>query len=411
MTQDTAGALKASEADRGLRAILGAVAVSSLGDGAFSSAAPLAAAAITREPLAVALVSTAAYLPWLLIAPFAGALVDRWPRRRVLVVADLARAAALVALAVLVAFDAATIPLLSLVAFVVVVGQVFHDTAYQIVVSTLTAAVPAATRDRINGRIYGADTAGRSLLGPPAGSASFAALPWIPFAFDAASFAASGLLMSSLPPDERSTGPAESVRSAIRSGVRWLARNVELRTLAILVAIANLTHNAAYATLVLYATSRSGLDVSTFGFGLLVGAMALGGVIGGPLTRVVKGRVGAAGTALGALVLYAIAWTVIAITSSAWVAGVALAAIGLGTTLVTTAVVSRRQELSPPDMLGRVVTTMRTLSNGVSPLGAVLGGLIASGAGLRAPFFVASIVLVLGAALGGLALRGHLRTR
>jgi MFS family permease len=70
---------------RGLGVLLWSTGVSALGDGAFIGAAPLLAAALTADPKLVAAVSVATYAPWLLVGPFAGALIDRFPRRGVLI--------------------------------------------------------------------------------------------------------------------------------------------------------------------------------------------------------------------------------------------------------------------------------------------------------------------------------------
>jgi GNAT superfamily N-acetyltransferase len=64
--------------------VLSAAAVSYIGDGVYYTALPLLAATITRDPLRVATVEVAGQLPWLLFALPAGALVDRWDRRRIL---------------------------------------------------------------------------------------------------------------------------------------------------------------------------------------------------------------------------------------------------------------------------------------------------------------------------------------
>ena len=56
--------------------------VSNLGDGVYLTALPLLAATLTRDPLPVSAVMFAEWLPWLLFALLAGALLDRWERRR-----------------------------------------------------------------------------------------------------------------------------------------------------------------------------------------------------------------------------------------------------------------------------------------------------------------------------------------
>ena len=65
--------------------------VSNLGDGVYLTALPLLAATLTRDPLPVSAVTFAEWLPWLLFGLLAGALLDRWERRRVMWTVDAAR--------------------------------------------------------------------------------------------------------------------------------------------------------------------------------------------------------------------------------------------------------------------------------------------------------------------------------
>jgi MFS family permease len=73
------------------RKLLGATGLSTLGDGVFLTALPLLAARLTHDPLRVSLVDFAGSLPWLLVGLVSGALVDRWDKRRVMVLVDAAR--------------------------------------------------------------------------------------------------------------------------------------------------------------------------------------------------------------------------------------------------------------------------------------------------------------------------------
>jgi MFS family permease len=111
---------------RSRRLVLTATSVSSLGDGMWIAAVPLAAAASDRSAAAVAAVSSVALLPWLIVAPIAGALVDRWPTRRVVILSDLLRAIVIALLVVTFVADSISVPLLAVAAFLVVSGSIFH---------------------------------------------------------------------------------------------------------------------------------------------------------------------------------------------------------------------------------------------------------------------------------------------
>jgi MFS family permease len=379
---------------RSRRLLLSAAGVSSLGDGMWTASVPLAAAAIDRSASSVAAVSSVALLPWLAVAPVAGALVDRWPTRRVMIVSDLGRAGVIAALVLAFVTNSISVPLLAVTAFVVVTGSIFHGAAQQSMVADLTDESDAI-RDSMNARMSTLDVGGASLVGPPVGSAAFAAFAWLPFLADALSFAFSSVCVLAVrtEPKQPTAAPRESVRHAIRTGLAFLMRHRELRTLAVLTGFANLTTNCALVVLVLYASDPGGLSLRPAQYGLLITALAIGGVIAGPLAPRVLARWGASRVVGATLLTRAMVWPAIALTHEPVVAALALMAAGLASTFVTVTVTSARQKLSPRPMLGRVVTAFRTIGNGAAPIGALLGGLLAEVVGLRGAFLSAGLVL------------------
>ncbi len=88
--------------NRSFRWLWTATASGALGEGISLSALPLIMASLTRDPLLIALLQTAAALPWALFGLQAGALADRWDRARVLFIADLVRTALAAALALII---------------------------------------------------------------------------------------------------------------------------------------------------------------------------------------------------------------------------------------------------------------------------------------------------------------------
>lgn len=380
-------------ARRGLRALLVANSVSSVGDGAFLAAAPLAAAAITRDPTAVAVVAAAEYLPWLVVSPFAGVYVDRWPKRPVMIWADVLRGLAVAVLAVLMAVGGASIPAIALCAAAMVAGTVFHSAAAEGTIADLTG------RDEdqlhlVNGRLQATTTTGRQLLGPPAGSLVFAAANWLPFAADAVSFLASAALLPLVPNNPAETQARAKMWPALREGARYLIRHRELRTLAVLTAAANLSVAAGMATLVLFATAPDGLNLTTAAYGLLLAAMAVGGIVGGFIAGRVTKKLGARSTVIASLAVELVGWILLAQTHSAVAAGLLLALLWVSFAVLSVVIMSTRQRQTPPELLGRVISAYRIVGNGVSPLGALAGGLAATTWGLRAPMFLAAAILI-----------------
>lgn len=377
----------------GFRMLWSSAAISSVGDGAFVVAAPLLAAFLTRDPIAVALVSAAAAAPWFMVGIWSGAVVDRLPRRPVLILSDVVRAVALVVLVVLIATDTVSTAALALVSFVVISGKVFFDAAAQ---ATLPHVVGRGSVEltRANGRLYAGETVGQTLVGPPLGGATFGLAPWAPFVLDAASFGASAAFIARVPAaPPPATDPAQTVTAAVREGFAYLLRSRRLLTLSLSLTAYNVAYNLAAATVVLFAQDR--LGVTNLGYGLLIAASAAGAVAVGWGASAIVSRLSTGGAVLASGVVQAGAWVVLALVPPLWVAGAAFALLGGASTLVTVAVVSARQQTVPDHLLGRVVSAFRLLGNGIAPIGAVAGGLLASAEGLVAPLVVAPVFLLL----------------
>lgn len=376
--------------------LLAATSISVTGDGAFAAAAPLLAAALTRDPFPVSLVTAATYIPWLLFSLPAGALVDRWPRRQVMVLADLFRAAVLAALTVLLLTDGVSLPVLVAVVLLAGTAQCFFDSAAQAVIPALVGRDKDALA-RVNGRYWALDTVGRSLLGPPLGSTAFGLGRALPFAGDAVSFLASAVLVRRLPRIGRPDGTHEPVLTAIKVGLRHLFRTPDLRVLAFSMGAYNGAFNLAMAPFVLYATDV--LDVPDAAYGVLLAMSALGGVAAGwqagPLTR----RMSYRQTMTLAHTTQTIAWAGIALVGNPWAAGLLLALLGAGSSLSSVAVGSARQALTPDHLLGRTVSAFRLFGYGFAGLGALAGGAIADTWGLTAPLIAAPAILAVAAAL------------
>jgi MFS family permease len=191
-------------AGSGFAKLVSASAISNLGDGVYATALPLLAATLTRDPLLVSLVSFAEWLPWLLFGLLSGALLDRWDRRRVMWAVDAARFAVVGGLALAVFLDQATIALLGVAGFLLGTGQTLVDTGAQSILPALVSR-DARRLQRANGRMIGAQVVTQELAGPPVGGFLFSVAAWVPFAVDAASFAAGSALVASIRGD---LGPA-----------------------------------------------------------------------------------------------------------------------------------------------------------------------------------------------------------
>lgn len=383
---------------RGFRHLWGATATSSLGDGAYLAAAPLLAAALTPNPIAVSLVSSATLAPWFFVGPFAGALVDRWPRRTVMIVADLARAVCLVVLATLALSGASSVVALAVTGFILTSGQSFHNAAGQAIIPNLIG------RDRTalaaaNSRIATTENVAAGFVGPPIGSALFAATPWLPLAVDAVSFGGSAALLRGVPAPPRPEPTRIGVFASLKEAIGFMVRHRQILELALLIGGGNLATNAAMATFVLYA--HHDLGVTSWGYGFLLVAQAIGATGGGWVATTMARHLSFRTMLVCAQLARAAAFLTLAATSSPYVAGVCMAITGGSFTIGTVAAVSTRQQLVPDHMLGRVVNVFRLIGNGVAPIGAALGGIIAARYALGTPIIAGGVLTL---AVAGLSL-------
>jgi MFS family permease len=371
-----------------------AAAVSTLGDGVREAALPLLAASLTRDPAQVAAVAFAGRLPWLLFSLVSGAVVDRVDRRRVMWQVDTGRALVVLVLAAAVLLGSTSIPLLVIVAFVLGTGETLFDNAAQ---ALMPSVVGRHRLEEANSRLYAAQISSQEFVGPPLGSFLFGLVAVAaPFLVDAGSFFAAAALVLAMRgayrAPRRPTEERTSLGAEIGEGLRWLWRHRLLRTLAVMLGIWNLLTTASAAIFVLFATED--LHVSKTGYGLLFSAGAVGSIVGSVLaTRIVR-RLGPGRALLGAVVVSGLAYLVVALTSNAYLVG-AMGALGSLVGIVWNVItVSLRQAIIPDQLLGRVNSVYRFLGWGMMPVGAALGGLLATLFGLRAPYWVGGATLL-----------------
>ena len=361
------------------------------------AAFPLLAASNTRSPTAVAGLSVAAGLPWLLFGPFAGAIVDRQDRRRWMIAFDLARSFVVAVLALLVATGNGSLAVLYAVVFLIGLGETIVDTASQ---AMLPALVGAGQLDRANGRLFAAQTVAQRFVGPPLGGYLFVLAAAAPIVADSASFLLAALVVAAIPgrfhPEASETSEAAAsagIRAETAEGLRWLWRHRPIRAFAVGAAVLNIAVTAGEAVLVLFA--QEVLHVSGVGFGLLLAATAAGYAAGAAAAPRIVARIARRTVVL--VSVGAIAASLAFVTAGLLVpALLALGVIGVASGLWDVIAVSYRQAAVPDRLLGRIMAAYRFVAYGAFPVGALLGGAIADVAGLRAPFaFGAALALAL----------------
>jgi predicted MFS family arabinose efflux permease len=280
--------------------------------------------------------------------------------------------------------------MLYVLAFGIGAAEVLFSAASQAFVPSLVG------RDRLeeaNGRIITTQQVSQQFAGPPLGSALFAFAMPLPFWLNAVTFAVSVVLIARIrrvgPPP--GAGAKRAMFTEIGEGLRWLSRHRLPRILTLSSGAGNFCEYMALSVLVLF--SSQVLHLSDRGYGVLLGAMAVGGIVGSLFSVRVIAWFGARQVAIGAQVVCSLAWLAIAAVGRDAVTVVALfTAFSIAVSLWSVVALSARQRLIPDELLGRVSSASRMLSFGAMPLGALAGGYIAKEFGLIAPWVVGGVL-------------------
>ena len=391
---------------RNFRLLWAATALSNLGDGLRLVAMPLLATSVTSDPRLIAGVTVAQRLPWLFFILPGGAWADRFDRRRLRVRLDIARAAVMVVLVAAIVADQASIIVIYVVAVLLASAEAVVDSSSMAMVPS-TVAGPDL--ERAVGRLGSTELAMNDLVGPPLGGLLFGLAIAAPFGVDAMTFAGAALVMGLMSGSYRPATAAPvsqarpSMRASLAEGVRWLWNYRLLRTLALVSTALGTASFIGNAVFVIFATDT--LELSDFGYGLLLVPGALGGIAGSlvaprftrfPLRRTLPIAVIGSGAST---------W-LMALTSSPFLVG-ALSAVSLGSVMVWNVLtLALRQRLIPDEMLGRVGASYRFLVYLGMPFGALVGGLLANQYGVRSAIFVSGSALVLVGLILPVVLRG-----
>jgi predicted MFS family arabinose efflux permease len=379
---------------RDFRFLWGSSTISNIGDGLLISAGPLLVTTITREPFAVALATLMQFLPWVILGIPGGALIDRVDRRRLSVLVNLARAIVLGVLAATILTGTASLPVVLASYFVLGTAEMLADNTGS---ALLASAVPKEHLGVANSRLTGTRILANDLAGPPLGAFLFAVGMAVPFGVDAICALAAAVLIARIAATPRpATAERRHVRHEIADGIRWLWHHPPVRALALTIFLFNVTFWAPYSLYVLYATERLGVD--ELGYGVLITAGAIGGLVGSLAYPALERRFALATLMRVGLLLETVTHLILAVSTSVVVVGLTMTLFGIHAVIWGTTSTTVRQRAVPTAFMGRVTSVYMLLNVGGGALGSVLGGVIAQRYGIVAPLwfaFVGSAVLLI----------------
>jgi MFS family permease len=348
--------------------------------------------------------SSARWLPYLVLGLLVGALVDRRPRRPVMIATDLTRAALLTLIPVAYLADVLSLPVLLVVVAVFGTASLVNDAASQ---SFMPRLVPGEHLQRAHARLDGADAVAQT--SGPALAGVLVNVVGAPFAVlvNAGTFLVSAATVATLRTEEpvRSTRRVEPhLRREIREGVRWVYGGSGLTTLAISTHVwfaGNATIGVVLAPFALLA-----LELDPFQLGVVTGLAGVGALVGATVSAAVGRAVGTVGAIVVAHAVSTVAVLVMAtagLGTSGWatvlVLGAGSAGHGWSMGLSNSHEMSYRQRLTPDELQARVNTTMRSFNRAVIVVVAPVAGLLADRFGLRPALFFSAAVFALSAAI------------
>lgn len=391
---------------RGFNAQFASTGLANLGDGLIATLTPLVALSLTTSPAQISLLTAAGWLPWLVLGLAAGVIVDRVDRRRAQAGALLVRAAVLAGGAALGFTGRLSMPLLLVIALVYGITEVFADLGATAIVPDL---VPADRLPAANGRIIGVQQVANAFLGSPLAAVLIVLGAGVGFGASAALAAlAAVVLLVGLRGDFRKPDTAASrcPLVQVREGLSFLAAHAVLRPLVLTGSVINLASTAYFAVFVLWAVGPgSAMGLTESQFPLLTLGLAVGAVAGSLLADAVQRRLGEVPTMVGSFVVCVLLMLVPVLWPNGWAVAAALTLVGVFNTIGNVLSQTLRQRLVPGAMLGRIGGASRTLSYGLMPVGAVLGGLVAERFGLAATFYGAVLLSLVACGCLALALR------
>ena len=375
--------------------------VSGAGTAMAATGVPLLAVTVLHaSTFAVAALTAAAYLPWLVIGLPAGAWVDRLPLRPLMIACDVISALLYASLPA--AAWAGVLSTGQVVATATAAGAagVLFATAYQVLLPSLvTAGELVEGNAKLQGSASAAAIGGRGAAGVAAEAVGAATA----LLFNAASFLVSAaclLRVRTGAAPQRPGARASTVRAEVAQGLRFVAGDPYLRPLSICAAAGNLAYTGSTALLVVFLVRVVGFGPAAAG--LLLATAGVGGVLGAVIARRLARWLGTAralllSTLAAGLFSLLIPLSAAGPRAACYVAGAAVASAGIAVGNIIAG--SFRQAYCPPSMLGRVTASMRCAVFGAIPLGALLAGGLATALGTRAALWVLLACYALSGAL------------
>lgn len=360
----------------------------------------LAVSVLQATEFEVGLLSAVQTAAFLLIGLPAGAWVDRWLKRRVMLFADLSRAVVLASVPILFFAGILSIWQLVVIGAIVGVASVFFDVAYQ---SYLPVLVEPAKLGEGNSKL---ETTGQlaRIAGPALSGALLAVVrPAVLVGIDALTFLFSFVALSTIRDREVAKPVAERKKLVIEiaEGMSFVVNEPLLRRIVLTTSTTNLFGVLAMTMIPILVLRQ--LDISPVIYGIGISLGAIGGLLGAMFSARIARLIGE-GTAI----------PVAGVVSGIAIGGMALMAVfpeaaiplfvvseflySFAVLVYNIAQVTFRQRICPPQLLGRMNASIRFVVWGVLPIGGLASGLLSTAIGIESTIIIGAVGSILACA-------------
>lgn len=344
----------------------------------------------TGSASAAGVVSAAALLPNLVVQLPAGAMVDRWDRRRLMVWCDVGCLVATASVAVAVSLGRVWLVQLVVVAFIESSLAIFYQLAERAGVRHLVSPrqLPAAlAQNEARGRTA-------QLLGQPVGSVLFAAARWMPFLATALTHLASltALLLIRKKFQEQRERTRRALRVEIAEGVAWTWQQRFLRTVMGFIAISNIPFQGIALAVIVIVRAGGG---SPAVIGIITALAGVGGILGAVTGLWWLRRVSLRAIVIGGLVAWALVMPPVAFVHDPVALGVLFAVSSYVGGLFNVAGGIYLVRITPDAMMGRAGAVATLLGSGTNFLGALAAGVLLDAIGTGRTVLGLSAIMVL----------------
>ncbi|HLW03912.1 MAG TPA: MFS transporter [Ktedonobacterales bacterium] len=355
----------------------GGQALSDMGGAVSELAFPLLVLSVTHSPAQAGFVTALRALPATLFSLLAGVWVDRWDRKRVMLVCEVGRALSLASIPVVYALGHLTIWQLALNAFLEGTLRILFSLAK-------TAAVPQVvtptqlTRAVAQEELVEGTTA---LFGPSLSGVLYTLGAMFPFLTDAFSYLVSlvTLLLIRTPFQQERTPTQRKVRAEIAEGVRWVWHQPFILAMTFLMG-AGAFASSGYALIIIILAQQHRASPVVIGVIFAVGG--IGSILGSLLAPHLKDHLTVGHSVLLCRWYSVLSWPLYTLSPLPWVLGALEFGAGFVDPIEDVPYFSHRLKLIPDELKGRVLSACRLVPGTMRPLGLALTGILIQQVGI-----------------------------